>query len=82
MRWGAGGVKGAGRVFVAQRRSGDRRDAENGTAEPLRRRIVRFLRGLCPPLDVQCNELELHGARDGWTAADAKTTAAVWTLVF
>ena len=69
-------------MFVAQRRSGGWGDAENGAAETLRRRIVRFLRRLCPPLDVQSHELELHHARNGWTAADAKTTATVWTLVF
>ena len=75
-------MKGGGRLFVAQRGAGGRRDGENGAAEPLRRRIARFLRGLRPPLDVQSNELELHSARDGRTAAHAKTTAAIRTLVF
>ena len=74
--------EGGGAVFGTQRRLGGRPDAENGAAEALRRRIALFLRGLCPTLDVQSHELELHHAGNGWTAAHAKTAAAIRTLVF
>ena len=55
---------------------------KNGAAPPLCGLIPRFSRRLYPPPDVQGHEFELHCARYGRAAADAKTTAAVGPLVF